>query len=122
LPPSRALAGDGPGLVILTRVSLHDGPDPGTVELELAGAGPAVVHVQPLDSHRVRLWGDDAGAVPSLLAAPPRHAAAGVVDIARRERVVEIELRLAAGWSPTGITRRDNGAAVRFSSLDTLPP
>ena len=122
LPPSRSLAGDGPGLVILTRVSLRDGPDPGTVELELAGAGPAIVHVQPLDSHRVRLWVVDAGAVPSLLAARPRHAAVEVVDIARRERVVELELRLAAGWSPTGITRRDNGAAVRFSSLDTLPP
>jgi hypothetical protein len=126
--PPRSPNTDGPegGLVILTSMSLLPGPDASELVLVLAGSGPARVLVQPLDEHRVRLTVADAGAVPSFLAARPGGPEAGqgltILDVARREQDVELELALAAGLRLVAVEQLGNGATVKFSRSDTLPP
>jgi hypothetical protein len=112
----------GEGLIILTSMSLWPGDDAGQVWLELAGSGPANVWVQPLDQSRVRLTIVDAGAVPSFLAARPRGMGLTILDVARRELDVELELALAPGWRLAAVAQLGNGATVGFSRSDTLPP
>jgi hypothetical protein len=110
------------GLVILTSLSLWPGEDAGEVWLELVGAGPASVSVQPLDQSRVRLTVADAGAVPSFLTARPEAPGITILDVIRRERDVELELALAPGWRMVGLAQLGNGATVGFSRSDTLGP
>jgi hypothetical protein len=110
------------GLVILTSMSLSPGNDDGVVSLELAGSGPVHAFVAPLDQSRVRLTIPDAGAVPSFLAARPAGGGLTILDVARREHDVELELGLAPGWRLVSLTRLGNGASVGFSRSDTLPP
>jgi hypothetical protein len=112
----------GKDLVILTSMSLWPGRDAGEVWLEFAGSGPANVSVQPLDQSRVRLTIVDAGAVPSFLAARPEGMSLTILDVARREHDVEIELALAPGWRFVAVVQLGNGATVGFSRSDTLPP
>lgn len=112
----------GQAMVILTSMSLWPGDDAGQVWLELAGSGPANVWVQPLDQRRVRLTIPDAGAVPSFLAARPEGMGLTILDVARRELDVEIELALAPGWRLLALTQLGNGATVGFSRSDTDAP
>jgi hypothetical protein len=105
----------GEGLVILTSMSVWPGDDAGQVSLELAGSGPANVFVAPLDQTRVRLTITDAGAVPSFLTARPSGMGFTILDVARREHDVEIELALAPGWRLVSLTRLGNGASVGFA-------
>jgi hypothetical protein len=112
----------GEGLVILTSMSLRPGPDADEVHLELAGSGSANLFVQPLDESRVRLTITDAGAVPSFLAARPSDMGVTILDVARREHDVELELALAPGWRLVALAQLGNGATVGFSRSDTLSP
>jgi hypothetical protein len=78
--------------------------------------------VQPLDESRVRLTITDAGAVPSFLAARPSDMGVTILDVARREHDVELELALAPGWRLVALAQLGNGATVGFSRSDTLSP
>jgi hypothetical protein len=121
--PPRPASNVGLGLVILTRASLRDEPDADRVWLELVGSRPVLgVWMQPLDEFRVRLTIPDAGAVPAFVQARPENQVVTILDVARRERDVEIELALTPGWRLAQIDRLDNGAAVGFAWSDTLPP
>ena len=107
--------------MILTRVNLRD--EGNIAWLVLAGSGPVgTVWMQPLDDRRIRFTIADAGAVPSFVSARPTIPAMAILDVARRDRDVEIELGLEPGWVLAEIERLDNGAAVGFSRSDTLPP
>jgi hypothetical protein len=126
--PPRPPNTDGPegGLIILTSMGVLPGPDAGELWLVLAGSGPASVLVQPLDESRVRLTVADAGAVPSFLAARPGGSEVGqgltILDVSRREQDVELELGLTAPWRLVAVEQLGNGATVKFSRSDTLPP
>lgn len=106
----------GEAMVILTSMSLGPGQDADELQLEFAGSGPANVYVQPLDQSRLRLTITDAGAVPSFLAARPSGMGLTILDVARREHDVELELALAPGWRLATLARLGNGATVGFSS------
>lgn len=110
--PSKA---DAPRLVILTSLALRPGASANQLTLELAGAGAARMHVQPLTGSSVRLLVHDAGAVPSFLSARPSAPGVEVVDVARYDRTLEIEVELAPGWTLQRIASLPNGASVQFS-------
>jgi hypothetical protein len=110
--------GDGPRLVILTSLSLRPGASPQSITLELAGAGAVKLDAQPLTGGRIRLSALDAGAVPGFLAARPSAAGLEVVDVARRDRRLEIEVELGQGWALQSITSLENGASVQFAELE----
>jgi hypothetical protein len=114
LPPIPSHAGDGPRLVILTRLTLQPGASEDAVALELAGAGSVSIQAQPLSSGRLRLWLVDAGAVPGFLAARPELPGVAVVDVVREGRWLELELELGPGWALQAATSRANGARVDF--------
>ncbi|HLT37594.1 MAG TPA: hypothetical protein VK034_14975 [Enhygromyxa sp.] len=113
--PEDSTIGDGPRLVILTSLSLRSGSSRDVATLELAGAGAVKVGVQPLASGRLRLFVLHAGAVPGFLAARPSAAGVEVVDVARRDRQLEIEVELARGWTLRNVTSLGNGASVEFA-------
>jgi hypothetical protein len=125
-PPRPPSSDPEAGLVILTSMSLVPGPNAGELWLVLAGSGPATVLIQPLDDHRVRLTIADAGAVPSFLAArlggESLEDGPMILDVARRERDVELEVGLASPWRLLAVEQLGNGATVKFSRSDTLPP
>lgn len=114
----KPVSGDGPRLVILTSLALRPGSTPNEATLELAGAGAAKLSAQPMTSNRVRLWVLDAGAVPGFVSARPTAPGLAVVDVARRDRTLEIELELASGWALQSVTTLDNGASVRFAKYE----
>lgn len=112
--PAEVTTGDGPRLVILTSLSLLPGTTADQASLEIAGAGAVMVGTQPLTRGRVRLFVRHAGAVPAFLAARPSAPGIEVVDVARRDRVLEIEVELAPGWTLRGVTSLETGASVQF--------
>lgn len=112
--PTRPIA-DGPRLVILTTLSVRSTAD--GASLELAGAGSVRVAAQPLPHGRVRLWMIDAGAVPGFLSARPTAPGITVIDVARRDRRLEIEVELGHGWTLRGATTLENGASVEFARI-----
>jgi hypothetical protein len=65
----------------------------------------------------VRLWTHDAGAVPGFLSARPAAPGLAVVDVARSDRTLEIEVELASGWALQSVTSLENGARVQFVDL-----
>jgi hypothetical protein len=110
--------GEGPRLVILTSLALRPGSSSELTALDLAGAGLVRLDAQPLTSRSVRLTAIDAGAVPTFLAARPSAPGLEVVDVARRDRRLEIEVELGPGWYLRAVTSLGNGASVQFERLE----
>ncbi len=108
------IEGAGPR-VILTRLAIVEAAA-GVVRLEIIGAGPVGVRVQPLAAFRLRVRIDGVGAVPSFLAARPSRPELAVTSVRRGPGCVEVELEIAANWTFAASLARSNGAELQFSS------
>ncbi|PRQ07220.1 hypothetical protein [Enhygromyxa salina] len=107
-------ADEGPRLVILTSMAIRVDPSGDAITLELSGAGPAALAFTPCSSTHVRVRILNAGAVPGFLAARPTRPELEVVEVARRDTIIEVEIEFARGWTLIGAARLANGASVRF--------
>ncbi|MFV8756332.1 hypothetical protein ACNOYE_37775 [Nannocystaceae bacterium ST9] len=131
-PFAEFLAHDDPGVllaidragvlprVILTRLDLVADPS-GVVRLEIIGAGPVGVRVQPLSAHRLRVRVEEAGAMPAFVAARPSRAELAVTEVRRGRGCVEIDLELAPAWTPSAARGRSNGAELEFAITPAEP-
>jgi hypothetical protein len=107
--------------VILTRLDIVR-LDTGSLRVEIVGAGPVAVRIQPLGAHRLRLRLDDAGAMPGFVAARPSQPELEVIDVRRGPGCVEVDLELASDWALVLGRGRSNGAELEFAAIPMAEP